>query len=296
MTEPITSAPTSAAPSTIGPVRLELPPLSMMSRVARLTAAGVASMAGFSIEELDDINVMVSEVMVALVEHGAQSTIAVTFEVIDDCFTVRGATDLVDFDLDHPDLALCRTVLEAVSTRHGEPDERWLEQALVTFARTGDQQLRDEIVERSLWLAKRSARRFADRGEPFDDVLQVASVALLHAIDRFDPSVGVPFGAYATPTIVGEIKRHFRDRTWRVHVPRRAKDVRSARKTWSCRPSKRTPPIARRRSTSPPNGALAAIAARPGWRRCSTAKWFDRSSSGYDLASARSSRCASSTR
>jgi RNA polymerase sigma-B factor len=109
-----------------------------------------------------------------------------------------------------------------------EPDERWLEQALITFARTGDQQLRDEIVERSLWLAKRSARRFADRGEPFDDVLQVASVALLHAIDRFDPSVGVPFGAYATPTIVGEIKRHFRDRTWRVHVPRRAKDVRSA--------------------------------------------------------------------
>jgi RNA polymerase sigma-B factor len=108
-----------------------------------------------------------------------------------------------------------------------EPDERWLEQA-VTLARTGDQQLRDEIVERSLWLAKRSARRFADRGEPFDDVLQVASVALLHAIDRFDPSVGVPFGAYATPTIVGEIKRHFRDRTWRVHVPRRAKDVRSA--------------------------------------------------------------------
>ena len=119
MTEPIASPPTSAATSTIGPVRLELPPLSMMSRVARLTAAGVASMAGFSIEELDDINVMVSEVMVALVEHGAQSTIAVTFEVIDDCFTVRGATDLVDFDLDHPDLALCRTVLEAVSTRHG---------------------------------------------------------------------------------------------------------------------------------------------------------------------------------
>ena len=112
MTEPITSAPTSAAPSTIGPVRLELPPLSMMSRVARLTAAGVASNAPMPVLSR-------TQVMVALVEHGAQSTIAVTFEVIDDCFTVRGATDLVDFDLDHPDLALCRTVLEAVSTRHG---------------------------------------------------------------------------------------------------------------------------------------------------------------------------------
>jgi RNA polymerase sigma-B factor len=109
-----------------------------------------------------------------------------------------------------------------------EPDEEWLADALATFARSGDPQLREQIVERSLWLARRSARRFADRGEPFDDVLQVARVALLHAVDRFDPSLGVPFGAYATPTIVGEIKRHFRDRTWRVHVPRRAKDLRPA--------------------------------------------------------------------
>lgn len=125
MTEPGTTNPASAdgvvaeAVTDIGPVRLELPPLSMMSRVARLTATGVASMAGFSIEDIDDINVMVSEVMVALVEHGAQSTIVVTFDVTDGCFTVRGATDLADFDLEHPDLALCRTVLEAVSTRHG---------------------------------------------------------------------------------------------------------------------------------------------------------------------------------
>lgn len=105
-------------------------------------------------------------------------------------------------------------------------DDEWINAALVTFARTGDQQLRDEIVERSLWLARRLARRFADRGEPFDDLLQVARIALLHAVDRFDPSHGVPFGAFATPTIIGEIKRHFRDRTWRVHVPRRAKDLR----------------------------------------------------------------------
>lgn len=90
-----------------------------MSRLARLTATGVASMAGFTIEEIDDINVMVSEVMVALVEHGAQSPIVVTFDVHDSCFTVRGATDLTDFELDHPDLALCRMVLEAVSTTHG---------------------------------------------------------------------------------------------------------------------------------------------------------------------------------
>lgn len=105
--------------TTIGPVRVELPPVSTMSRVARLTATGVASMAGFSIDEIDDINVIVSEVMVALVEHGAHDTIAVTFDVADGCFSVRGATELADFDLDHPDLALCRTVLAAVSTDHG---------------------------------------------------------------------------------------------------------------------------------------------------------------------------------
>lgn len=93
--------------------------MSTMSRVARLTATGVASMAGFTIDEIDDINVIVSEVMVALVEHGAHDTISVTFDVLDGCFTVRGATELADFDLDHPDLALCRTVLSAVSTNHG---------------------------------------------------------------------------------------------------------------------------------------------------------------------------------
>jgi RNA polymerase sigma-B factor len=108
------------------------------------------------------------------------------------------------------------------------PDDVWLAEALATYHVSDDQVLRGEIIERSLWLARRSARRFADRGEPFDDVLQVARVALVHAVDRFDPSMGVSFGAFATPTIIGEIKRHFRDRTWRVHVPRRAKDLRPA--------------------------------------------------------------------
>lgn len=107
-------------------------------------------------------------------------------------------------------------------------DDAWIAEALATLARTKDPALRAEIVERTLWLAHRAARRFSDRGEPFDDILQVARVALLNSVDRFDPTHGVPFGAYATPTITGEIKRHFRDRTWRVHVPRRAKDLRPA--------------------------------------------------------------------
>lgn len=109
-----------------------------------------------------------------------------------------------------------------------DEEERWVDAALVTYAETRDPGLKVEIVERTLWLAQRAARRFTDRGEPYDDLVQVARLGLLKAIDRFDPSHGVPFGAFATPTIVGEVRRHFRDHTWSVHVSRRAKDVRPA--------------------------------------------------------------------
>jgi anti-sigma regulatory factor (Ser/Thr protein kinase) len=119
VTDAASTPPLSVAPATIGPVRLEVPALSGMSRIARITGTGVAAMAGFTMDEIDDINVMVSEVMVALVEHGAQSDIEVTFDVADGRFTVRGSADIVGFDLDDPDLALCRTVLAAVSTTHG---------------------------------------------------------------------------------------------------------------------------------------------------------------------------------
>lgn len=109
-----------------------------------------------------------------------------------------------------------------------EAENAWLGEALALYAETRDIHLRDEIALRTSWIATRSARRFWDRGEPFDDLVQVAQIGLLKAIDRFDPSHGVHFGAYATPTIIGELRRHFRDYTWSVHVPRRTKDVRPA--------------------------------------------------------------------
>ena len=114
-------------------------------------------------------------------------------------------------------------------TRHqADGDEEWLQDSLQRYATYRDKGLRDEIAERTSWLATRGARRFADCGEPFDDLVQVARIGLLKAIDRFDPFQGVPFGAYATPTIMGELRRYFRDHTWGVHVSRRAKDLRPA--------------------------------------------------------------------
>ncbi|MBI4936522.1 MAG: sigma-70 family RNA polymerase sigma factor [Actinobacteria bacterium] len=106
------------------------------------------------------------------------------------------------------------------------PDDEWLALALERFAVDRSDALRVEIAGRVDWLARRCASRFMGRGEPFDDLLQVARIGLLKAIDRFDAVHGVPFGAFATPTIVGELRRHFRDHTWGVHVSRTAKDRR----------------------------------------------------------------------
>ncbi|MEN3358270.1 MAG: polymerase sigma-B factor [Mycobacteriales bacterium] len=83
-----------------------------------------------------------------------------------------------------------------------------------------EQRLRDELVRMHLPLVRFHARRYANRGEPLDDLIQAGSVGLVKAMDRFDPGRGLEFSTYASPTILGEIRRHFRDRTWAVHVNR----------------------------------------------------------------------------
>ena len=84
----------------------------------------------------------------------------------------------------------------------------------------GDARAREAIILRFLPYARRLARRYEGRGEPVEDVYQAASVGLIKAVDRYEPGRGESFVAFARPTILGEIKRHFRDTTWRVHVPR----------------------------------------------------------------------------
>ncbi len=93
------------------------------------------------------------------------------------------------------------------------------------YADTKDPALREELVTAHIGLAEYLARRFTNRGEPLDDLVQVASLGLLKAVDRFDPERGLEFSTYATPTIVGELKRHFRDKGWAVRVPRRVQEL-----------------------------------------------------------------------
>ena len=86
--------------------------------------------------------------------------------------------------------------------------------------------LRKQAIEDNITFAQRLARRFRDRGEPVDDLTQVAMVGLVNAVDGYDPSRGCEFAGYATPTIVGEVRRYFRDKGWRIKVPRRLQELR----------------------------------------------------------------------
>lgn len=112
----------------------------------------------------------------------------------------------------------------------------------------GRDALRNEIVCAWLPMAHRLAARFRSRGESMDDLRQVAAMGLVKAVDRYDPSRGKAFETYAVPTVTGEIKRHFRDHTWDVHVPRRVQDlrnrVRTARRDLALRLGGRAPTCA----------------------------------------------------
>ncbi len=103
----------------------------------------------------------------------------------------------------------------------GATDERGL---FLAWQRDGDELAREQLVELYMPLARRLARRYMRSSESFEDLLQVASVGLLHAVDRYDVDRGRRFVTFAVPTILGELRRYFRDSGWTLHVPRAAKE------------------------------------------------------------------------
>src|SRR5512141_1984198 len=109
-------------------------------------------------------------------------------------------------------------------TEHGPADLDDLD-LFVEFAANRSRSLRNRLVERHMGLAAHIAKRFSRHGGTEDDLRQVAMLGLVKAVDRFDPDYGVPFAAFAGSTIEGELKRHFRDHSWVVRVPRSAKDL-----------------------------------------------------------------------
>jgi RNA polymerase sigma-B factor len=118
-------------------------------------------------------------------------------------------------------IAVASTDVNARPGARPESDEERRRRAeFVTLRRTKDRELRRRLIEANLPLAWFVARRFVKRGEPPEDLRQVAMVALILAVDRYDPDRGPGFAAYATPTIAGELKRYLRDNSWRWHVPR----------------------------------------------------------------------------
>ncbi|MFJ6618455.1 SigB/SigF/SigG family RNA polymerase sigma factor [Kitasatospora sp. NPDC091335] len=118
-----------------------------------------------------------------------------------------------------------------VSHRSGAPDREAARALFVRLSALPEGspervELRNQLVRMHIPLVEHLARRFRNRGEPLDDLTQVATIGLIKSVDRFDHERGVEFSTYATPTIVGEIKRHFRDKGWAVRVPRRLQELR----------------------------------------------------------------------
>jgi RNA polymerase sigma-B factor len=105
-------------------------------------------------------------------------------------------------------------LLAAVSERHDE------EVLFERYHRTGDPLARDELIRRCLPLARSLAGRYARAGQSLEDLVQVANIGLIKAVDRFDPTRGIAFSSFAVPSILGELKRHFRDHGWAARVPR----------------------------------------------------------------------------
>lgn len=114
-----------------------------------------------------------------------------------------------------------------MASEKAEKKKKWDEEReeFRRFAETRDVNLRNKLITDHLYIAEILAKKYVNRGIEYDDLLQVASMGLIYAVDRYDVSKGFAFSSFATPTIVGELKRHFRDKGWVIRVPRRIQEL-----------------------------------------------------------------------
>lgn len=117
-----------------------------------------------------------------------------------------------------------------MNRRYRRPDKARTRRLLIAYHKHGDQRARERVIAEQLPLAEFLARKFAGRGEPVEDLVQVGSVGLIKAVDRFDVDRNIEFSTYATPNILGEIKRYFRDKGWAMRVPRGLQELRQSAK------------------------------------------------------------------
>ena len=117
-----------------------------------------------------------------------------------------------------------------MSRSYRRPNKARTRRLLVRYHKEGDRRARELVIQEQLPLVEFLARKFAGRGEPIEDLIQVASVGLIKAVDRFDVDRNIEFSTYATPSILGEIKRYFRDKGWSMRVPRGLQELRQSAK------------------------------------------------------------------
>ncbi len=95
----------------------------------------------------------------------------------------------------------------------------------IKYSETKDSYIREELIKRHLYIAEILSKKYVNRGIDYEDIYQVACIGLIYAVDRYDISKGYEFSSFATPTIIGEIKKHFRDKGWAIRVPRRIQEL-----------------------------------------------------------------------
>lgn len=117
-----------------------------------------------------------------------------------------------------------------MSQRYKRPDKARTRRLLTRYHKHGDRQAREQVIQEQMPLVEFLSRKFAGRGEPVEDLVQVASIGLIKAVDRFDVDRRIEFSTYATPNIMGEIKRYFRDKGWAMRVPRGLQELRQSAK------------------------------------------------------------------